>query len=316
MTFVEPGNLSMRTGLAYLTAVGLLAVMAACTLPQSHELANPAPPPRERPDSPGERAAYDQARRLPPGAAAIDPTWYAQAQRHAQRLPAFSTQAGRMVTGEKTAPRWEWLGPSNVGGRTRTLVFDPRNPARMLAGGVSGGVFESTDAGTSWHPLSDDAVNLNIGALAFGLDPDIIYAGTGELYRNNERPYAAMWGQGILRSTDGGQHFQQLLATANDNFRYVSDLHVSPFNRGSIYAATNTGVWRSDDGGNSFVQILKPTDAAGGLLYEGCTDLQPLPDSEGLLVSCASRSEDDRYWLPGTVAVSYTHLTLPTSDLV
>ena len=36
-------------------------------------------------------------------------------------------------------------------------------------------------------------------------------------------------------------------------------------------------------------------------MYEGCTDLQAFPDSEGLLVTCASRSEDDRYWLPGTV---------------
>ncbi len=292
----------MRTGLGYLAAVGVIALVAACAVQQTQELASGAPPPRERPDSPGERAEFDQARRLPAGVAAIDPQWYTTAQRDAQRLPAFSTEAGRFVTGEKTAPRWEWLGPSNVGGRTRTLVFDPLNPSRMLAGGVSGGIFESTDAGTSWHPLSDDAVNLNIGALAFAPQrSDIIYAGTGELYRNNERPYAAMWGQGILRSTDGGRHFQQLLATANDNFRYVSDLHVSPFNRGSIYAATNTGVWRSDDGGSSFVQILKPTDAAGGLLYEGCTDLQAFPDSEGLLVTCASRSEDDRYWLPGTV---------------
>ena len=255
----------MRTGLGYLAAVGVIALVAACAVQQTQELASGAPPPRERPDSPGERAEFDQARRLPAGVAAIDPQWYTTAQRDAQRLPAFSTEAGRFVTGEKTAPRWEWLGPSNVGGRTRTLVFDPLNPSRMLAGGVSGGIFESTDAGTSWHPLSDDAVNLNIGALAFAPQrSDIIYAGTGELYRNNERPYAAMWGQGILRSTDGGRHFQQLLATANDNFRYVSDLHVSPFNRGSIYAATNTGVWRSDDGGSSFVQILKPTDAAGG----------------------------------------------------
>ena len=292
----------MRTGFAYLTAVGLVAVIAACALPQSQKLANQAPPPRERPDSPGERAAYDQARRLPPGAAAIDPQWYGQAERQAQRLPAFSTEAGRFVTGEKTAPRWEWLGPSNVGGRTRTLVFDPRNPARMLAGGVSGGVFETTNAGVSWQPLSDDAANINIGALVIDpVAPDTVYAGTGELYRNSERPYAAMWGQGILRSTDGGRHFQQLLATAGSDFRYVSDLVISELDHRRLYAATNTGVWRSDDAGASFVQILKPTDSGGGLLYEGCTDLQLIPGSETLLASCASRSEDDRYWLPGTV---------------
>lgn len=290
----------MRSPTRYMVVATVL--LGACALHEPQSASHTAPPPRHRPDSPGERAAFDQARRLPAGAVAVDPDWYARAEARAARMPSFSTQAGRMVTGEKTAPRWEWLGPSNVGGRTRTLVFDPRNPARMLSGGVSGGVFETTNAGASWQPLSDDAANVNIGALVIDpVEPDTLYAGTGELYRNNERPFAAMWGQGILRSVDGGRHFQPLLATTNDNFRYVSDLLISESDHRRLYAATNTGIWRSDDGGISFTQILKPTDGSGSLLYEGCTDLQLIPGSETLLASCASRSEDDRYWLPGTV---------------
>jgi len=289
----------MRNRTRISLAVLVAAALSACALQPTNQL---QPPPRERPDAPGERAAFDQARRLPAGVSAIDPAWYVKAERQARQLPRFSTKAARFMLGEKTAPRWEWLGPSNVGGRTRTLEFDPRNPNRMLAGGVSGGVFETTNGGGSWRPLSDDAANINIGALVFDpVNPDTIYAGTGELYRNSERPYAAMWGQGILRSTDGGSHFQPLVATTNNNFRYVSDLVISPSDHRRLYAATNTGVWRSDDGGFSFVQILKPTDSGGGLLYEGCTDLQLLPDGEALLASCASRSEDDRYWLPNTV---------------
>lgn len=276
--------------------------LGACTWLSVDMATSPSPPPRERPDAPGERAAFDAARRLPPGVEAIDPAWYRQAERQARRMPTFSTRAGRAVNGEKTAAPWEWLGPSNVGGRTRTLVFDPRNPARMLAGGVSGGVFETTNGGQFWRPLSDAMVNLNIGALAIDpVAPDTLYAGTGELYRNNERPYAAMWGQGILKSEDGGQHWRQLLASDNSNFRYVSDIVISPLDHRRLYAATNTGVWRSDDGGISFIQILRPVDAGGALQYEGCTDLELLPGGEALLVSCASRSEDDRYWLPGTV---------------
>lgn len=279
--------------------LGAALTLAACAGPRV-DLQSPA---RERPDAPGERAEFAAQRRLPIGVREIDPAWYLRAEAQAQAMPRFSTQAGRHVSGEKTAPRWEWLGPANVGGRTRTLVFDPRDPQRLLAGGVSGGVFESTDGGQQWRPLSDDAANLNIGALVIDpVQPDTVYAGTGELYRNNARPYAAMWGQGILRSRDGGQHFNPLLATLNDNFRYVSDLQISANDHRRVYAATNTGVWRSDDAGASFVQILKPVDSNGGLLYEGCTDLQLLPgSSDALLVSCASRSEDDRYWLPGTV---------------
>lgn len=282
----------------------LLLVVAACApwLWPASAPELPASPGRQRPDAPGERAEFAVLRRLPAGVAAIDPSWTARAEAQARQMPQFDTRRGRYVGAEKTAARWEWLGPANVGGRTRTLEFDPRNPDRLLAGGVSGGVFESLDAGTNWRPLSDDAANLNIGALAFDpVTPDTIYAGTGELYRNNARSYAAMWGQGILRSNDNGQHFSALLATTNENFRYVSDLVISPTDHRRLYAATNTGVWRSDDAGASFVQILRPVDSAGGWLYEGCTDLQLVPGSEALLASCASRSEDDRYWLPNTV---------------
>lgn len=277
----------------------VLPFLVACAGAPSPPATTPGP---ARPDAPGERAAFDLARRLPPAAGALDPAWYAAARNHHERMARFSTVAGRAVGAEKSAARWEFLGPSNVGGRTRTLVFDPRNPARMLAGGVSGGVFETTDGGLQWRALSDDASNLNIGALAIDpSEPDIVYAGTGELYRNSERPYASMWGMGILRSTDGGRSFQPLLATSGPGFRYVSDIVVSPLDPRRIYAATNSGVWRSDDRGASFVEILRPVDPGGAPLYEGCTDLEILPGSDTLLASCASRSEDDRYWLPGSV---------------
>ncbi len=286
--------------LACITAV----LLGACAHVQAPAMLKPGPH-EGRPDAPGERARFFEAKRLPAGAEAIDPAWYARALQQARRLPTFSTVGGRFVGLQKSAPRWESLGPSNVGGRTRTLVFDPRDPQRMLAGGVSGGVFETRDGGASWQPLSDDAANVNIGALVFDpADPDTIYAGTGELYRNSQRPYSAMWGQGILRSTDNGLHFRQLLSTANDDFRYVSDLVISPADSRRLYAATNTGVWRSDNGGATFVEILRPTDGNGGLRYEGCTDLELLPgdgSADLLLASCASRSEDDRYWLPNTV---------------
>jgi hypothetical protein len=261
------------------------------------------PPPRKRPDSPGERAELHLARRLPAGMVELDPRMYARAEQQAAALPQFDSKRGRHV-GKQAAGGWEWMGPANVAGRMRALVFDPRNPSRMLAGGVSGGVWESLDSGGSWRALSDDAVNINIGALAFDpVEPDTIYAGTGELYRNSLRPYAAMWGRGILRSTDGGQSWPQLLATRGDDFRYVSDIVVSPHDHRRLYAATNTGVWRSDDRGRRFVQVLRPTAADGTLLYEGCTELQLVPGHAGdhLLATCASRSTDDRYYLPGTL---------------
>jgi hypothetical protein len=263
---------------------------------------------RKRPDLPGEWADFQIQRRVPAGAEGIPMDAFARAKAQMQRMPVHSARDGRLRpagSSEKAgAPRWEFLGPTNIAGRTRTLVFDPRDADRMITGGVSGGLWQTRDGGASWTVLSADIGNLNIGALAFDpAAPDTIYVGTGELYRNTDRPYSAMWGQGILRSRDGGATFQPLLATATADFRYVSDIVVSPFDPRRLYAATNSGIWRSRDAGASFEQILRPAENEGTLRYEGCNELLLLPDrgADYLLASCASRSTDDRYYLPGTV---------------
>jgi len=262
----------------------------------------------ERADAPAEWARFQRERRLPVGAAEIPVDAWQRAAAASARLPLYSTRQHAFVptsTRDKAAaPRWEFLGPTNVAGRARAFAFDPRNADRLYLAGVSGGLWVSNDAGANWAPLSDAAAYLNIGALAIDpLAPDTIYLGTGELYRYSEQPYASMWGQGILRSRDGGQSFQQLVASSSDDFRYVADIEISAHDHRRLYAATNSGVWRSDDGGSSFQRVLRPADANDGNRYEGCTELQLLPDAQRdvLLAACASRSIDDRYWLPGTI---------------
>ncbi|HET7844503.1 MAG TPA: hypothetical protein VFL14_10160, partial [Xanthomonadales bacterium] len=101
-------------------------------------------PPREKEDLPREWAEFQAQRRLPPGMTELDPALLRNAQAQAAKLPRYATAANRFVgdgAQAKSAPRWQSLGPDNIAGRTRTLVFDPRNPDRMLAGGVSGGVW-------------------------------------------------------------------------------------------------------------------------------------------------------------------------------
>lgn len=262
---------------------------------------------RERQSGALERMQLFAARRLPAGESELQPSRWFEAEKQMRAMPHhLPGRSGFVVKNsiDKAAPQWQWLGPANATGRTRVLEFDPRNAEVMYAGGVSGGVWKSTDAGASWQPLSDDAVNLNIGALAIHpQQPDVLYAGTGELYRDSGMPWSPMSGSGILKSSDGGVSWSPLLATQNADFRYVSDIVFSPRDPNRLYAATNSGIWRSRDGGATFERLLRPADGQDLARYEGCTDLAIRHDQERdwLLATCASRSIADRYWLPGTV---------------
>lgn len=299
----------MKSSIRFLSSlIGIVFIAACASTPGTFNTPNSH---TERAEASGAWVNFQMQRRLPVDATELPWDGYIKAERQRAGMAQYSTRFGAFINRDNRAKagaaRWEELGPHNFAGRARTLVFDPRNANRMLSGGVSGGVWESLDAGLSWRPLSDTAANINIGALLIDpVTPEVIYAGTGELYRYSDQPYSSMFGMGILRSTDGGRSFQQLLATASSDFRYVADLAISLHDHRRLYAATNSGIWLSRDGGASFTQVLRPVDAVGNLQYEGCNDVQILADDthDVLLAACSSRSMDDRYWLPNTVTPS------------
>ena len=64
-------------------------------------------------------------------------------------------------------------------------------------------------------------------------------------------------GDGIFRTNDGGQHWEQLSATvSNTDFRYVNRIVVHPDNPDTVLAATNEGVYKSVDGGASWDEVF------------------------------------------------------------
>jgi len=156
-----------------------------------------------------------------------------------------------------TKTNWTHMGPLNVGGRTRSLLIqgDSASSAHTLyAGGVTGGVFKSTDGGESWKALNDLMPNINVNTLA--QDPknnNVIYAGTGELYTFHR-------GAGIFKTEDAGANWTSLDNTSD--FGYVQKIIVSPNNSDVIYAATsgkvfgyNSGLKKSVDKGITWTNI-------------------------------------------------------------
>ncbi len=162
---------------------------------------------------------------------------------------------------------WNERGPSNVGGRTRAIMFDPNDVShkKVWAGGVNGGIWWTDDItaiSPVWNHVNDFWDNLTISCIAF--DPQNsqnFYIGTGEGWYNID----FVRGAGIWKSSDGGNTWAQLPSTNNSDFFFVQKIVVN--SNGIIYAATrNNGVCRSSDGGTSWVKVL------GNITGGGSTD--------------------------------------------
>ncbi|HHZ65835.1 MAG TPA: T9SS type A sorting domain-containing protein [Flavobacteriales bacterium] len=161
---------------------------------------------------------------------------------------------------------WNEMGPDNVGGRTRCILIDNQNPARVYAGSVSGGLWISNTYGYSWSAYDDDGQNLAVASIAQTTNGDI-YFGTGEgfAYAGGQGTLGtpAMIGRGVFKSTDGGLTFRQLPSTLptdlNDNtiaWAFVNRLAADPIDPLKIWAATNNGLLFSVDSGATWTPAI------------------------------------------------------------
>lgn len=147
---------------------------------------------------------------------------------------------------------WTNNGPGNIGGRIRAIL--PIDAATVFVGGVSGGIWKTTNCcttSTTWTPINDFMANLAVSSLI--LDPtnaNVMYAGTGEGFFNVD----AVRGAGVFQSTDGGATWNQLASTNNSSWYYVNRLAISP-NGATLLAATNTGIYRSTNGGSTWIRV-------------------------------------------------------------
>ena len=184
---------------------------------------------------------------------------------------------------------WEAVGPFDVGGRTRALVFSPDNDQILYTAGVSGGVFKSVNGGAFWTPVSDDLENMAIVTLAILPDqPDVIFAGSGE-GQYVGRPITrsrGVEGNGIFTSSDAGTTWRALPFTLNNpDFRFVNKLRVGSAN--TLLAATETGIWRSSDLGESWDLVLDQDFRIGG-----CLEIEVKPGETDTLVASCGAFED------------------------
>ena len=188
-------------------------------------------------------------------------------------------------------------GPTNLGGRTRAIVIDRSDNTgnTIIAGGVSSGVFRTTNGGTSWTKVSASDEIHNVTCIV--QDPragfeSTWYYGTGESQGNSAGAGGAFYlGRGIWKSTDGGLSWSQIINTNstqesfNSRFDTVTALAVHP-TTGELFAAINGRVSRFD--GLSWISEV--TNPGGSISTAFLTDV--VITSSGRVYAAFSGSHD------------------------
>jgi photosystem II stability/assembly factor-like uncharacterized protein len=204
-------------------------------------------------------------------------------QRAKQQASALQTLAAKTQPSIASRP-WSFLGPKNVGGRVVDGVVDPTTDDTIYVAAASNGVWKSSDAGQTFTSVWPAGVTHAMGALA--ITPDgTLFAGTGET--NPGGGSITYGGDGIYRSTNGGQSWQHV---GLGNSGTIGRIVVDPNDPDRIWVSVSgnlftpggeRGVYVSNDGGSTWQQSLAPPNDT-----TGSTDLAVDPsDSDHLIAT-------------------------------
>jgi len=158
------------------------------------------------------------------------------------------------------------IGPTRQGGRIVDFAVHPTNPYTFYVASASGGLWKTTNNGTTFMPIFDDQSVISIGDVAVApSDPETVWVGTGEA--NNSR--SAYWGDGIYKSTDGGETWAHMGLKES---HHIGRILIHPRNPDIVYVAAlghlysfneERGLYKTTDGGKTWDKVLYISERVG-----------------------------------------------------
>ncbi len=176
------------------------------------------------------------------------------------------------------------VGPALTSGRVVGFAVHPDNRAHYFAAAASGGVWKTTNAGTTWAPVFDNEGSYSIGYVALDpKDPNVVWVGTGE--NNSQR--SVSYGDGVYRSDDGGKSWKKV---GLEKSEHVGKILFDPRDSKTVYVAAqgplwgpggDRGLYKTTDGGKSWKKVLDVSENTG------VTDVVLDPRNPDVLIAAA-----------------------------
>jgi photosystem II stability/assembly factor-like uncharacterized protein len=162
--------------------------------------------------------------------------------------------------------RFRSIGPASMGGRIDDFAVVNADPSTIYIGFATGGIWKTTNNGTTWTPIFDTYSVCSIGALAVDQkNPNVLWVGTGEA---NNRQSSSV-GDGVYKSTDAGRTFANVGLKETQS---IARILIDPRDSNVVYVAAaghlfgpnpERGIYKTTDGGKTW-NLVKAIDADTG----------------------------------------------------
>ena len=158
------------------------------------------------------------------------------------------------------------IGPALMSGRIADIAIHPTDFSTWYVAVGSGGVWKTTNSGTTWTPIFDGETSYSIGCVALDpSNPEIVWVGTGE----NVSGRHVGFGDGIYRSLDGGTSWKNM---GLEDSQHISEIIVDPNDSKTVFVAAQGPLWSSggerglfktNDGGETWKNVLSDGEWTG-----------------------------------------------------
>jgi photosystem II stability/assembly factor-like uncharacterized protein len=175
------------------------------------------------------------------------------------RTSASAGPASRLNEDTFSALEFRSIGPAVTSGRIVDLAVAPGDKSTWYVASAYGGVWKTSNAGTTWKPVFDSQGTSSIGCVT--VDPRrplTVWVGSGE--NNSQRSVG--WGDGVYRSDDGGRSWKNMGLKASEHIGMVA---VDPRSSDVVFVAAqgplwapggDRGLYKTTDGGKTWKKVL------------------------------------------------------------